>query len=70
MPRTARASVGDICYHVINRGNSQIEVFHKDGDYQAFVEFDWVGLSADFDAGACVLCHAKSFSIGCVASFR
>jgi putative transposase len=38
MPRTARASVGDICYHVINRGNAQIEVSHKDGDYQAFIE--------------------------------
>ncbi len=37
MPRTARASVGDICYHVINR-NAQTEVFHKDGDYRAFVE--------------------------------
>jgi putative transposase len=30
--------VGDICYHVINRGNAQVEVFHKDGDYRAFVE--------------------------------
>jgi REP element-mobilizing transposase RayT len=43
MPRTARASVGDICYHVINRGNAQIEVFHKDGDYRAFVEL--IGLA-------------------------
>ncbi len=23
MPRTAKASVGDICYHVINRGDAQ-----------------------------------------------
>ena len=44
MPRTTRASVGDICYHVINGGmhrlrySIQIEVFHKDGDYRAFVE--------------------------------
>jgi hypothetical protein len=30
--------VGDICYHVINRGNSQAGVFQKDGDYRAFVE--------------------------------
>ena len=44
MPRMARASVGDLCYHVINRGNAQIEVFHKDGDYRAFVEL--IGLSA------------------------
>jgi putative transposase len=38
MPRTARASVGGICYHVINRGNGRAEVFHKDGDYAAFVD--------------------------------
>lgn len=43
MPRIARASVGDICYHVINRGNAQIEVFHKDGDYRAFMEL--IGLA-------------------------
>jgi putative transposase len=37
MPRTARASVGEYCYHVINRGNARAEVFHADGDYRAFV---------------------------------
>jgi putative transposase len=37
MPRTARASRGGYCYHVINRGNGRAEVFHKDADYQAFV---------------------------------
>ena len=37
MPRTGRASVGDYCYHVINRGNARAEVFHAEGDYQAFV---------------------------------
>jgi putative transposase len=37
MPRTARASVGDVCYHVINRGNAHGEVFHKDDDFAAFV---------------------------------
>ena len=37
MPRTGRASVGDYCYHVINRGNARAEVFHAEGDYyQAF----------------------------------
>lgn len=36
MPRTARASVGDYCYHIINRGNDRAQVFHADGDYQAF----------------------------------
>ncbi|WP_454063736.1 REP-associated tyrosine transposase [Candidatus Nitrospira salsa] len=38
MPRTARASVGGLCYHVINRGNARAEVFHNSGDYQAFLE--------------------------------
>lgn len=37
MPRTARASVGGVCYHVINRGNGGIQVFRKDGDYSAFM---------------------------------
>jgi hypothetical protein len=30
--RTARASVGGLCYHVVNRGNARGEVFHKDDD--------------------------------------
>ena len=38
MPRTARASVGGICYHVINRGNARRDVFLKDGDFQAFLK--------------------------------
>ena len=38
MPRKARASVGDMCYHVINRGNNRAEVFHKDQDYLRFTE--------------------------------
>ena len=37
MPRTARASVGQYCYHVINRGNGRGEVFHAEGDFQAFI---------------------------------
>jgi putative transposase len=37
MPRTARASVGDVCYHVINRGNARGDVFHKHEDFAAFV---------------------------------
>ena len=27
-----------MCYHVLNRGNARAEVFHKDGDYSAFLE--------------------------------
>jgi putative transposase len=38
MPRTARASVGGMCYHVLNRGNGRADVFHKDGDFAAFLE--------------------------------
>jgi putative transposase len=38
MPRTARASAGGICYHVLNRGNGRAKVFHKEGDYAAFVD--------------------------------
>ena len=36
MPRTARAAIGGICYHVINRGNGRARVFHDDADYEAF----------------------------------
>ncbi len=38
MARTARASVGGTCYHVLNRGNGRADVFHKDGDFAAFIE--------------------------------
>ncbi len=38
MPRTARASVGGVCYHAINRGNNRREVFLKEGDYLAFLK--------------------------------
>lgn len=32
MPRTARASAGDVCYHAINRGNGRQKVFHTKSD--------------------------------------
>ena len=38
MPRGARASKGGYCYHVMNRGNGRRTVFHKEGDYAAFVK--------------------------------
>ncbi|MFC1757268.1 transposase [Planctomycetota bacterium] len=38
MPRTARASAGNVCYHVSNRGNASNIVFHEDGDYGSFLE--------------------------------
>lgn len=37
MPRTARAAVGDVCYHVLNRGNGGRTIFRSDGDYRAFL---------------------------------
>ncbi|MCP9469897.1 MAG: transposase [Nitrospira sp.] len=36
MPRTARASVGGLCYHVLNRGNARAEVFRRPEDYAVF----------------------------------
>ena len=38
MARTARASVGGVCCHVLNRGNGRQEVFHKKEDYVAFLD--------------------------------
>jgi len=37
MARTARASVGGVCYHVLNRGNARKDVFHKKEDHAAFL---------------------------------
>ena len=37
MPRTARASVGGICYHVINRSNAGGDLFDTSGDFEAFL---------------------------------
>ena len=38
MPRTARAALGGVCYHVLNRGNGRMGVFRKADDYAAFLE--------------------------------
>jgi hypothetical protein len=37
MPRTSRAIVANHYYHVINRGNDQLQRFHDRGDYSAFL---------------------------------
>ena len=37
MPRTARATEAGTVYHVLNRGNGRMRIFHKDGDYEAFL---------------------------------
>ena len=36
MPRTARATEGGMIYHVLNRGNGRMRIFHKPGDFEAF----------------------------------
>ncbi|QEM69719.1 transposase [Geobacter sp. FeAm09] len=38
MPRSARALANNCYYHVINRGNGRQQVFHKEGDYSAFLD--------------------------------
>jgi hypothetical protein len=38
MPRTARASAGGYCFHILNRGNARSEVFHRSPDYDAFLD--------------------------------
>ena len=38
MPRIPRGQVAGHTYHVLNRGNGGAGVFHKDGDYTAFVD--------------------------------
>ena len=37
MPRTARASRGGVCYHVLNRGNRRQRVFLDEEDYETFL---------------------------------
>src|SRR5688572_30907818 len=36
MPRVGRNAAGGVVYHVLNRGNGRMTLFHKDGDYAAF----------------------------------
>jgi putative transposase len=38
MPRTARAVEGGGIYHVLNRGNGRMRIFHKPEDYESFVK--------------------------------
>jgi putative transposase len=38
MPRTARASAANVCYHVLNRGDNRAAVFHRDAHFRAFVD--------------------------------
>jgi len=45
MPRTSRAIVPNYCYHVMNRGNNRMRLFHDRADYIAFL---WL-LAESFD---------------------
>jgi putative transposase len=36
MPRMNRVAVGGVIYHVINRSNGRVKIFHADADYQHF----------------------------------
>lgn len=38
MPRASRKVNDDGIYHILNRGNGRQRVFHKDGDYRAFLK--------------------------------
>jgi len=38
MPRIPRGQVSGYAYHVLNRGNGGATIFHKDGDYAAFLD--------------------------------
>lgn len=38
MPRSQRADVANIIYHIINRANARTTIFSQDKDYQAFLE--------------------------------
>ncbi|MGD0769116.1 MAG: transposase [Tepidisphaeraceae bacterium] len=38
MLRTARNAPGGLVYHVLNRSNARRRLFHKDADYEAFLE--------------------------------
>jgi putative transposase len=38
MPRVARGLADGQVYHVLNRGNGRPNVFHKEGDFQAFLD--------------------------------
>ena len=37
MPRPPRRVAAGVCYHVLNRGNGRMRLFHKDADYAAFI---------------------------------
>jgi len=63
MPRTRRASVGGICYHVMNRGNGRSTVFHQPTDYEDFVALIAEGCGRIPDARPGLLPDAHHFHL-------
>ncbi len=45
MPRPGRTTEADLIYHVLNRGNGRMRLFHKDADYAAFEQVLAEGLA-------------------------
>ena len=45
MPRTARSVEAGLVYHVLNRGNGRMRLFHKDEDFAAFERIIAEGLN-------------------------
>ncbi|MEA1950115.1 MAG: hypothetical protein U9N87_01935 [Planctomycetota bacterium] len=46
MPRTAKSIEAEMVYHVLNRRNGRMRLFHKPGDYEAFERVLAQGLGA------------------------
>ena len=44
MPRLARTIKAGFVYHVMNRGNGRLRLFHQEGDYDAFEQIMAEGL--------------------------
>jgi len=43
MTRVTGGLAGALIYRVLNRGNGRQEVFHKNGDYAAFIDLSLQG---------------------------
>ncbi len=59
MPRTARAALGGVMYHVLNRGNGLRRVFRKPEDYLVFTNLAGGGPRACRGGGICILPDAQ-----------
>jgi len=66
----------DICYDVLNPGDAQTEIFHKDANYRAFVESlgsvavfgaPWALDAVAFDGSRAAVSSALSLKRSCMA---